>query len=370
MTGARVLEPVTLTITCRTSPEPGARGRRHPITLEADGSITTPHDLDSERLAVALGGYLTCVDLVDRTAPLLREWVGLQRRDAPLPIRSPDQGRRWHALQRGSCCPGGGFTDPCAAADHARGSRHLALSRGTDARRLQTLVKGVAVPDSGRRVGEPWDTLWACGIHHDHIDRIDERLALGAPLEPMFYLAVVQQQPDLDWLREMVAAAGRAPRTAEWLAWTYGPSDRQDPAARVEWLRLAVPVRAIADLMGCGVEPAQIARLSGHWKVTNATAALLMQEWVRQGLLVPVEALMGPATAHLGYPPHPPGRESIARLRQAMPSSTREDLLSDLELALALVEHGSVGSARAALIAHLERPGQDRAALGLPNSDT
>ena len=61
--------PLVIKVPCRTSAEPGARAKVHAITLEADGSVTTPHDLDNERIAAALGGYLSCLDLVDKAVP-------------------------------------------------------------------------------------------------------------------------------------------------------------------------------------------------------------------------------------------------------------------------------------------------------------
>ena len=46
-------EAVTLSVVCRTSNDRSDPGTRHDITLLADGTIRTPHDLESERLAVA-----------------------------------------------------------------------------------------------------------------------------------------------------------------------------------------------------------------------------------------------------------------------------------------------------------------------------
>lgn len=337
---------VTLSITCRTSSDPSAAGTEHPITLHADGTISTPHDLDAERLAVALGGHLTCVDLVDRTAPVFREWLALRRREVPMPIRSRDQGRRWHARQRGPCCRGGGFETPVAAADHSRSAQHLAAIRGTDPQELRLLVAGARVPEPPRPVGEPWDSLWACGVAPGLVDDIDEQCGVVEPFEPGFYLAVLAHRPDRSWLRRMLEAGPVAPATAEWLAWTFGPADRRHPDRRAEWLQLGIPVRAIVGLMGSGYRPQDVERLAAHWRITHAAAALLLHEWMSQGLDVPVSALTGPATRELAYPPRPPGRNNVAALRSGLAGSTAG---SDSDLALAIIEHGSVRAALGAL---------------------
>ncbi len=84
--------PVALSVPCRTTREPTASVVRHRVTIEPDGSVITPHDLDAERIAVALGGYLTCVDLVDRGVPALHRWVRLVLRQEPVPVVSRDDG--------------------------------------------------------------------------------------------------------------------------------------------------------------------------------------------------------------------------------------------------------------------------------------
>jgi hypothetical protein len=56
-------EPLTLKVRCWTSRSSKAPVSRHPITLDPDWSVTTPHDLESERIASAFGGYLSCADL-------------------------------------------------------------------------------------------------------------------------------------------------------------------------------------------------------------------------------------------------------------------------------------------------------------------
>ena len=58
--------PLEVVVRCRTSPT-AEDARTHPVTIHPDWSVTTPHDLDAERVGMALGGYCSCVELVDVT---------------------------------------------------------------------------------------------------------------------------------------------------------------------------------------------------------------------------------------------------------------------------------------------------------------
>jgi hypothetical protein len=339
-------EAVTLSVVCRTSRDRSDPGTRHHVMLLADGTIRTPHDLESERLAVALGGYLSCVELVDRTAPVYWEWLALQQRLGGLPIHSRDQGRRWAPTARAACCARGGYETPVAAADHARSPAHFAALRGVDPGQLQQLTGAAVIDEPPRQRGEPWDSLWDCGVPQEEVQRIDRACGLAEPLGAGFYLAILQRRPALTWLRDMLAVGPVAQATAEWLAWTYGPADRRDPGVRRAWLALGIPVRAIVGLMEAGRHPDEVGRIAAHWRITAASAALLLLDWHDQGLPVTAADLTGPAAGCRGYPPRPPGRRNIALLRAKLPDPERT---GEVQAALAIVEHGSVGAAARAL---------------------
>ena len=68
--------PLTISIRCSTVRANGP-GKRHDITINPDWTITTPHDLDLERIATAMGGYLSCLEFGDHTLPALYELVQL-----------------------------------------------------------------------------------------------------------------------------------------------------------------------------------------------------------------------------------------------------------------------------------------------------
>jgi len=337
------LPPITLNILCRTSPESGAPGVRHPVTFESDGTLTTVHDLAAERMAVALGGYLTCVELADKVAPVFRTWALLQQRAVPLPIVSRNEGRNWRPRSSGPCCPKIGVKDPVEAADHARSVRHLAAVSGVDGRILRRLVDGAELPQVRQWPGVRW-MLWRCGVDPATVTAVEEDLGLQEPMDPEFYLGVLCRRPDRRWLRRIMEEAQVSQQCATWLAWSYGKSDRRDPGRRIEWLRMGIPVRAIVALERT-YSPADVHRVSEAWRVTPGTAALHMLAWLEQELEPSVEQWCRPELLELGYPPRPPGLLNIHQVRTAV-DPYGCDLLT---AALALVEHGSVAAAAAAL---------------------
>lgn len=122
MAGAesRLAAPITVTVSCRTSRNSAKGSKRHPVTLHPDGTIETPHDLEQERILAALGGYLSCLELVDVATPVFLEWYALEQRLAPRPIRATRSAGPWRTARTAQCCPRRGFSTPQEAAAHAR----------------------------------------------------------------------------------------------------------------------------------------------------------------------------------------------------------------------------------------------------------
>ncbi|MGI8720653.1 MAG: hypothetical protein ACR2JG_00345, partial [Geodermatophilaceae bacterium] len=124
--GGRVLASVA----CRTARTGDPLGK-HEVWIEADWSVVTPHELTLERIAMAMGGYLSCVDLVDREVPALRELVQLEARRV-LPQITRNVEGRWtlRTLAPGCRCRPTGFRSAAEAADHARDPAHVARLYG------------------------------------------------------------------------------------------------------------------------------------------------------------------------------------------------------------------------------------------------
>ena len=292
--------PLTLTVTCRT--QRGRGGRRHPVTVGPDWSVTTPPHLDAERVGVALGGYLSCLDLVDHAVPALRDLLQLVGRRV-LPPLSRNHVGRWVVDQpTTSCsCETQSFATPYEAAEHVRTPGHLARRYAADPRQVSALLESVVEAHGGFHMCPPpgWvaldcvreprglDVLWGAGVPPELVVQVQERLRpTGGPLSTAAYLGVAYRCDDLDWLAATVREGphGRDdPDAVVWAAWSYGQGDRTHPRARAEWLALGVPRSAIDVLVdgGIGVRSAEeLAETTGRSVVR---AALVLAAWERAG---------------------------------------------------------------------------------------
>jgi hypothetical protein len=285
---------LTLSVRCRTR-RTGPGGRNHDVVINPDWSVTGPHDIELERIAVAMGGYLSCVDLVDREIPALRELAQLRaRRVLPGVVRN--RAGRWtlRSLTPECTCVPYGFASAAEAAEHAREPLHVARRFAAVPRLLQRLLEPVeqaygtafyrAPHDSStaRALVREYDglsQLWEAGIHPELVARLHEVLWPDGPPMPLwFYLGAATRQPDLSW----VAATLRAvpdEDVAVWLCWTDTELDRQHPDARTAWLQAGVPRRAIAALAAGNYTPVDVARLAALTRRSIPAAAVTLAGW-------------------------------------------------------------------------------------------
>ena len=112
--------PMTFAIECRLSPT-SAKGRKHPVTIHPDWSVSTPHKLAAERVASAFGGYTSCLGLVDLTLPMFRKELPLLSRDIHLALRrdAQDGWRLPRDHQAAECCRSHRFMTIGSAVSHA-----------------------------------------------------------------------------------------------------------------------------------------------------------------------------------------------------------------------------------------------------------
>ncbi|MES2171081.1 MAG: hypothetical protein V4479_10250, partial [Actinomycetota bacterium] len=137
--------PLRFSIQCRNSRN-SSSGKRHVVTIDPDWTVTTPHDLEAERIAAAFGGYTSCLDLVDRTIPAFRQALPLLSRRARLALRE-DARDGWRLPleeQVEQCCRGHRFTTIASAVSHARSSAHLAGRYGVTRWQLTAVMSGAA----------------------------------------------------------------------------------------------------------------------------------------------------------------------------------------------------------------------------------
>lgn len=356
--------PVTVNVMCRTSRNSTKGSKRHPVTLYPDGSLDTGHDLEQERILTALGGYLSCLELADVASPAVLEWYTLEQRMVGRPIRANHSRAPWHAAKKAQCCPRRGYKTPQEAAAHARDPKHVALTHGAHAWQVSALCRGFAAEPVPELPGEPWNTLWDCGMHPDEVDRISLEVDADDPLPVQFYLGVMARNPSLAWIRDTMRAVPLEPHSITYLAWTYGKSDRADPSLRARWLRTGITDSLALRLIASPYDLADVETFAAHWAVSPVLAGMELVKWSDSGVAPPVAMLTGSGLAHLAYPPTPPKWQTRVRLRDELEDRglRAADEMTEDELALALVQWGSVGRA----VEAVQGQGGDMAGDALP----
>jgi hypothetical protein len=324
---------LTFDVECRTNRR-ATRSKRHPMTINADWTVQTPHDLDAERVAVALGGYSSCLVVVDTAVPALREAIGLAARRVR-PELHHDREAGWAVAKAAGCgCPGA-FRTAAEASEHARGTRHLAARYGCSERILRMLVD--ATEDAVAALAQPLvdagglavrelggvARLWDAGVHPDDAVAMAGMVsAVSEPLPVHYFLGVAYCGADRDFLA--VASAVRAdPDTAAWLAWL--PAGFWQPELTA-WLRLGLARGDVLDLFDWGTDPATVGALAEMAGLPPDRVARLLAAWAR--------ARCSPSGEHLrllvaeGLETfHPPGPaldrlEQEARNLRGVPSRT------------------------------------------------
>jgi hypothetical protein len=289
--------PLTTTVSCRTACS-GGPVAAHPVTVSADWSVRTPHDIELERIAAAMGGYLSCVDLVDRMIPALRALVQLRARRA-LPQILRNEAGHWSLRTLAPDCRCGPyrFGSAAEAAEHAMDPYHVARLHKAVPRQLERLLAAVEGA-YGRRIDRPppdlWHAsravrerdgvgqLWDAGVHPRLVARLHEKLwPDGGPMPVWFYLGATSRQPNLTWLAATLAVPDED--VAGWACWTGTELDRSHPFARSAWLLAGVPRRAIVGLVNGGYTPAEVARLSLLTGRNIPAAATALAAWHRAG---------------------------------------------------------------------------------------
>lgn len=297
-------EPLAIIVRCRTSLTV-EDARTHGVTIDPYWSVTTPHDLDAERVGMALGGYCSCVELVDVTIPALRNVIDVLTHPITAELELTKVGR-WRVRAAHACCRAREFSGIVQAARHLRSATHLV--KVIRARRRLPLNEAqfeelLAVFEMNwgslqraplhlaeALVREPGglDDLWVCGIGPDQVEAL-AAVAVGVrePLPVAYYLALVYRSVDCEWLGQAVALCPD-PDIATWLAWQDAPHDRAPAAEWGGWLALGVPRRPLLALLdltvpvqrayalatALAVPPPVVARELGTWALAGCTPTL------------------------------------------------------------------------------------------------
>lgn len=326
---------LSLEVTCSTG---GGSSAVHPITLERDWSLTTPHDLASERVLAALGGTLSCLRLEDVVVPIVRDAMGPVTRQRPAALSRSGAGR-WR-LTRGTCpsCRAYTFTSPATAARHLRSVRHWEHRAGDESASLRLLLGAVlgahaeAEPESRLRhhplVLEPsgMAELWDAGISPAFVEAVHAAVWDEGPALPVrCYVGAAYLSPDLGGLADVVRARPD-PDVLTWAIWNTTPIDQQHPRVRLQWLELGVTTSHIDHLMQSGYQPQDALAYATSSQLTPARAGAVLAQWGVTGCApAPAElAVIDLITGGSGRVPS--GRaidQLMSNVRDSHPSPTR-----------------------------------------------
>jgi hypothetical protein len=374
-------EPLTVKIRCWTSTGSSSPTTRHEITIHPDWTVTTPHDLESERVALAFGGYLSCLDLAEHSLPAARRWLELQLRVGSAPIvfgRRP----RWQVNPPQRCCGEDGFETATKAAEHLRDPKHLAIEFSAPRRQLTDLIKALTAAYAGALALDSAEALaagevcsrgamdvtelWYAGMHPRRILEIHEAVGSPGRLPGRFYLGVMSRGTDLGWLVDTLQVAGQesdelelfadpsvelasgrvegaAEPVAEWLAWTRGVVDIIHPERRGRWLALGVSRRMILLLDQHAITPDEVELLATGVGRDPDGAARQLAGWLEAGLRPPVAELVRLHESGVGPHWYVPSSAAVRRLRAELGDAAART--SDTDLAFRLAVAGTVPDA-------------------------
>lgn len=384
---------ISFPLQCRVNPDVFSRAR-HPITIHSDWTVSTPHDLDTERIAAALGSYTSCLDLEQIVIPAARAGLARHLRLEPAPIW-PALGkyrnaniRPWKVLEPvGDCCEDHHFVTAGHAAAHIRSVKHLSAEYGADTWQLKAVLSELLAEHTklvyGRDTScDRWEwplppnaaaavraicenhgasALWQAGIHSDLVVRIHDQLGTRAPLPARTYLAVAIRSPDIAWVRATLAAAGNRVEEREphrgrnqredeildsarfsgevksgsnlalWLAVTYERRDADEPSLRTRWLSSGIPRRIIPELWRGGYSLAKLDSLASSCATTVPSVALSISRWLEKEWHPSIEDLK--TLASIGSQSiEPPSTSGVYELRKSVGRSWSQT--NDTSLAL------------------------------------
>ncbi len=360
-------EGLTFEVNCRSFPDDP--GRPHPVTVTPDWRLTTPHNLDAERIAVALGGACTCVDLADRTLPAVRGYLTHRLRLEPAAIVHADNGSWLVTVGAVGCCGDQGFPQARDAAAHLRRPRHWARRFGTTTEAVtefaQRLLDAIADDEGDPSIAdqaiqprcpplpktelpplaEPYGltVLWDAGLHPADVVALGRALSPdGGPIPAQDVLELAYAPPGGPMSAPQAVASGSRPR------------GRRGRDERDAWLRAGVPAVAVTRIMSGDAYSLDDARiLSSRLSRSVAHAAGLLARWQAAGMTPPVDALVGLYWGPMVMDAPPPRALVDRTLELARAGGVQA---SRMDAAVALVRTGSPPAALAMLADPIRRP--------------
>ena len=288
--------PLTVEIECRTSPR-ARKGALHEVTIGPDWAVSTPHDVEAERVAAAFGGYTSCLTLIDKTIPAFRESLALLTRRIRPELRR-DVGGAWRLTredQLKGCCQNTRFRTVEKAVRHLRSLPHLINAHQVPAWQFEQVMNGAQrawgpwegmrrpAPEAGSLVREVGGVaeLWRCGIRPEEIIEFAGHAAVvDEPLPIAYFIGLAYGTADPDWVGQVVRHRPDAD-VAAWLANLEVDHRIGDARTWGRWLEYGLPRADVLTMTASGVEPDLVDEIAAATGWAAFKAARALADWTR-----------------------------------------------------------------------------------------
>lgn len=357
-------EGLTVTVSCSTGP--GSTPTPHEVTISAEGELTTPHDLELERIGVALGGSLTCVDLADRDLPAA--WGFLEHRHRARPADIVNVGTsQWAASAPadGCACDHQTWARAELAAEHLRTLVHWAKAHRTTPARVAKALGLFAptidvdpanpVPRSAGEglLAEPdaVPRLWNAGVPFALVRDVCRELSpTGIPIPTHVVIAHLYAPRAWDVLEKFVP---HGPVVLAWAAQHRTPRDARRPDERLAWVEAGVPLKTIDRIFaGTAYELVHARAYAHETGVALGLAAGVLGRWQESGTTPAVLDLVALYRHDPHAATHPRCAPARAAVERTVGLAARRGVAVDaVTAALALARTGTAPDAAAHLAA-------------------
>ncbi|HMM82845.1 MAG TPA: hypothetical protein PJ998_06680 [Terrimesophilobacter sp.] len=296
--------PLEIRMECRLS-RASTRGAKHPVTIHADWNVTTPHDLDAERVAAAFGGYTSCLTLVENTIPAFRAMLPILSRHERVSLTRSKNGR-WQlppAMQISNCCRGHEFITITAAAHHVRTAGHISLAYDAPRWQVSSLMSSAqnvwgswerdpsVDVQCERRIREPEGAteLWRAGLRPDELaDLAAHASAVHEPLPVSYFLGMAYGNADPNWIGEVLIHRPDAD-TAAWLAWLDSPEMTASACEWGAWLQFGLPKNDVRIAVEAGLRADRVLMIASETGWPSRVAARNLVAWAKVGCFPTIE---------------------------------------------------------------------------------
>jgi hypothetical protein len=211
-------EPRTFDIRCQ-SLRNTREHTMHDITISPDWTVSTPHDLDAERVAVAFGSWISCLEL-ESAARAARIGMALHMRRKWYPLQH--LGPAHWTIRRTRRSSTKRFASAITAAAYVRSATWLSEVYGAPGWQIHRVMEvlrchftGYSAPPCGSEhhelVVEPdgLNRLWDTGIHPESLARIRQWVGItDRPLSVQTYVEIAYSRISPAQYRAMASVAG------------------------------------------------------------------------------------------------------------------------------------------------------------------